>query len=65
MGIEPGTVKRRVEIAMCRAKAIFDRLPHTNFADEESSTSVFLLVKELLDMDIPKSKRIPLEVICK
>ena len=64
MGIEPDTGKRRVEIAMCRAKTIFDRLPHINFADEESSTSVFLLVKELLDMDIAKSKRVALEDIC-
>lgn len=64
MGIDTDTGKRRVEIAMCRAKAIYDRLPHTNFAEEESSTSVFLLVKELLDMDIPVRERIPLEQLC-
>lgn len=64
MSEDPDIGKKRVEIAICRAKTIYDRLPHNNFADEESSTSVFLLVKELLDMDVPKKKRIPLEEVC-
>ncbi len=65
MAVDANTGKRRVDLAICRAKSIYDGYQHNNYADEESSTSVFLLVKELLDMDIPKEKRVPIEEICK
>lgn len=64
MEIDPATGCKRVETAICRAKAIYDRHPHDNFADKESSTSIFLLVKELLDMDLPEEKRISIDKLC-
>lgn len=64
MGIDSKTGKRRVELAICRAKEIYDRYPHTNYSNEESSTSVFILVKELLNMDLPVNKKITFEKLC-
>ncbi len=40
--------KRRIDLAMQRAKRIFDSYDHHSPANEESSTAVFLLVEEIL-----------------
>jgi len=47
-GIEVNGKKSRMEIAMERAKKIYGRLSHTSPAAEESSTTVFKLVEEIL-----------------
>jgi hypothetical protein len=46
--IEPQTGSARQELAIKRAKRIYESLDHTNPAKEESSTTVFKLVEELL-----------------
>jgi hypothetical protein len=48
MGIDPQTGRQRVSLAIERAKRIYDRLDHRSPATEESSTTVFMLVEELL-----------------
>ena len=40
--------KKRVDLAIERAERTYNQLEHSNPAKEESSTTVFLLVKELL-----------------
>ncbi len=40
--------KSRIDLAIQRAKRNYDQLPHQNPASEESSTTVFRLVEELL-----------------
>lgn len=47
-GIDKKTNKKRVYLAIDRAEKNYGRLDHTNPAKEESSTTVFRLVKELL-----------------
>ena len=47
-GKDEKTGKERVDLAIQRAEKIDSRLSHTNPAKEESSTTVFKLVKELL-----------------
>jgi hypothetical protein len=47
-GIDKKTNKERKLLAISRAKRNYDRFDHTNIANEESSTSVFKLVEELL-----------------
>jgi hypothetical protein len=47
-GIDEKTGKPRVELAIARAERNYNRLEHSNPAQEESSTTVFRLVKELL-----------------
>ncbi len=46
-GIDEKTGEKRVDLAIKRAHAIYDRHDHKNPAKEESSTTVFRLVKEL------------------
>lgn len=46
--IDSNTGKIRVSQAIARAKKIFDNYDHNNPAEEESSTTVFMLVEELL-----------------
>ena len=46
-GTDGKTGKKRVDLAIKRAKKIYDKLDHKNPAKEESSTTVFRLVKEL------------------
>ena len=65
MGIDDASGKKRVELAICRAMNIYNKWDHSNFSKEESSTSVFFLVKELLDMDLPKNKSKSLEKLCR
>lgn len=48
-GIDSKTNKKRVELAMQRAERNYNRLKHLNPAKEESSTTVFRLVAELLN----------------
>lgn len=48
MALDSKTGKPRVELAINRAKRIYERLDHTNPAKEESSTLVFRLVQEIL-----------------
>jgi hypothetical protein len=48
-GIDKKTNLRRVDIAIVRAERNYNRFDHTNPAKEESSTTVFRLVKELLE----------------
>lgn len=47
-GIDEKTGKERKILAIERAEKIYDRLDHNNPANEESSTTVFRLVRELL-----------------
>jgi hypothetical protein len=47
LGIDKKTGKTRQQIAIERAKKIFDRYDHKDPASEESSTTVFKLVKKL------------------
>lgn len=47
-GIDEKTNKNRVDLAMTRAERNYNRFDHTNPAKEESSTTVFRLVGELL-----------------
>ena len=47
-GIDDKTHKRRVNLAISRAERNYDSFDHINPAREESSTTVFRLVKELL-----------------
>jgi hypothetical protein len=47
-GIDQKTGKERKILAIERAEKIYDRLDHNNPASEESSTTVFRLVRELL-----------------
>ncbi|MCL2028102.1 MAG: RloB family protein [Bacteroidales bacterium] len=46
-GIDEKTGEKRIKLAIKRAKTIYDKLDHKNPAKEESSTTVFRLVKEL------------------
>lgn len=46
--IDSNIGKIRVSQAIARAKKIFDKYDHNNPAEEESSTTVFMLVEELL-----------------
>jgi hypothetical protein len=46
-GIDEKTGEKRVDLAIKRAKTIYEKLDHKNPAKEESSTTVFRLVKEL------------------
>lgn len=47
-GVEEKTGLKRVDLAIRRAERNYDRFDHFNPAVEESSTTVFRLVKELL-----------------
>lgn len=47
-GIDPKTNKERKRLAITRAEKIYNNLDHINPAKEESSTTVFRLVEELL-----------------
>lgn len=47
-GFDTQTNKKRIDLAIARAKRNFDRLSHKNPAREESSTTVFKLAEELL-----------------
>ena len=42
------TGKPRIELALIRAKRICEQYPHISPADQESSTTVFKLVEEIL-----------------
>ncbi len=47
-GIDSKTKRKRVDLAITRAERNFDNFDHINPAKEESSTTVFRLVKELM-----------------
>lgn len=47
-GIDNNTSRKRAELAIHRAEINYNRFDHTNPAIEESSTTVFRLVRELL-----------------
>ncbi len=47
-GIDVKTSRKRTELAIQRAEINYNRFDHTNPAKEESSTTVFRLVRELL-----------------
>lgn len=47
-GIDDKTSRKRVELAIVRAERNYNNFNHTNPAEEESSTTVFRLVIELL-----------------
>lgn len=47
-GIDNKTHKKRVDLAIVRAKRNYDKFDHKSPAKEESSTTVFRLVEELL-----------------
>jgi malate synthase len=47
-GIDEKMSRKRVELAIERAERNFNHFDHTNPAREESSTTVFRLVRELL-----------------
>lgn len=52
-GIDEKTKERRINLAISRAEKIYNKLVHSNPAREESSTTVFKLVKELLSYSNP------------
>lgn len=47
-GVDDKTNRKRVELAIVRAERNYNSFDHTNPAKEESSTTVFRLVRELL-----------------
>jgi hypothetical protein len=47
-GIDTKTNKKRVDLAITRAERNFNQFDHKNSAKEESSTTIFKLVEELL-----------------
>lgn len=47
-GIDSKTKKKRIDLAITRAKRNFNQFDHTNPAKEESSTTVFKLAEELI-----------------
>lgn len=47
-GIDSKTQNKRVELAITRAEKVYNQFDHTNPAKEESSTTIFRLVQELL-----------------
>lgn len=47
-GIDSKLSKKRVELAIIRAERNYNQLVHINPAKEESSTTVFKLVRELM-----------------
>tara|TARA_Y100000589_G_scaffold132494_1_gene126287 strand:+ start:8882 stop:9589 length:708 start_codon:yes stop_codon:yes gene_type:complete len=47
-GIDDKTSRKRTELAIARAERNYNQFDHTNPAREESSTTVFRLVRELL-----------------
>ena len=47
-GVDVKTGRKRVEMAIARAERNFGQFDHANPAKEESSTTVFRLVQELL-----------------
>ncbi len=47
-GVDYKTGRKRVELAIARAERNFNNLDHSNPAKEESSTTVFRLIRELL-----------------
>lgn len=47
-GVDSNTNRKRVELAIYRAERNYEKLDHTNPAKEESSTTIFRLVRELL-----------------
>ena len=47
-GIDSKTGKERKQLAITRAKRNYDNFDHSNLANEESSTTVYRLVEELL-----------------
>lgn len=47
-GIDPATNKLRIELAINRAKRNYEIFDHRRPAEEESSTTVFKLVEEIL-----------------
>lgn len=47
-GVDAKTKRKRVDLAIQRAEKIYNQLDHSNPAKEESSTTVFRLVIELL-----------------
>ena len=47
-GVDAKTNKKRVDLAILRAEKIYNQYDHVSPANEESSTTVFRLVRELL-----------------
>ena len=47
-GVDEQTKKPRIQLAISRSKRNYNLLSHTSPADEESSTTVFKLVEEIL-----------------
>ncbi|MGL5912957.1 MAG: hypothetical protein ACRCZB_02240, partial [Bacteroidales bacterium] len=47
-GVDKKTQKKRIELAIERAERNYNQFNHSNPAQEESSTTVFRLAKELL-----------------
>ncbi|PIB23745.1 hypothetical protein BFP77_15655 [Maribacter sp. 4U21] len=63
-GVDKATGKARVELAICRAKKIFDKHDHKNPAKEESSTNIFELVLRILNFDKDDNDKFLIEKIC-
>ena len=64
-GIDLATGKPRKELAICRAKRIYDQYDHSNPSQEESSTTIFELILKLINFDKKDSDKITVEKICK
>jgi len=63
-GIDPETGKSRVQLAICRAKGIYDKHDHKNPSQEESSTNIFELVLRLINFDKDDSDKIIIDKLC-
>jgi hypothetical protein len=63
-GIDDTTGKPRKELAICRAKRIYDQYNHTNPAKEESSTTVFKLVIKLMNFESTDNNILTVDDMC-
>lgn len=63
-GNDVKTGRPRKELAICRAKGIYDKYNHTNPSKEESSTTVFELVIKLINFESNKIEKVTINGLC-
>lgn len=63
-GNDDVTGRPRKELAICRAKRIYDQCNHTNPSKEESLTTVFELVIKLMSFESNKTDKATIENLC-
>jgi len=64
-GVDITTGRPRKELAICRAKRIYDQYDHLNPSKEESSTNIFELVLKLMNFDKENFEEIKIEDFCR